>query len=486
MTGRFRSGRWLISVAAIGLAIASLAAATPSGAAPKGDLPPGLQPTEVNVTNDLTYRWGEPQIAVNQKNPNNLIYFVLRDRFSFACVKAGNTDCNDLFGVPGKIVNKLYVSFDRGKTWAQRDFPGQPPGKDPLEWQGDPMVASTADGTLYIAWDAIHLDATPPLGSHIYGCIAASKSTDGGLTWSVPVCTGTPVDRPWLETDLSTGRIYEVSSGVLGPLSGGIAGATPGTINDRWVVASQDGVNWTPLHRLGGTDGVNQFSGATSSRLSAANGVLSATFRSTSNAACAFFVGGSAPCTVFQTSTDDGATWSRHRVPAPSDSTGQVQLAADPTTPGHFTVAVLNSTSSRFLVFQTRDSGTTWSAPTEVFDSGPAFVKQRPWMAYSPDGVLGMMWRANQASGIDTAPFLVWAATSDDGGATLSTPLQISTVVSPAPDNGYTAEDDFSFIALSHQDAFIGWADWRGAPNSGDRAGFFSGVKLQAFTHASS
>jgi hypothetical protein len=444
-----------------------------------------LQPTEVNVTNDLTYRWGEPQIAVNQKNPNNLVYFVLRDRFSFECVNAGNTNCNDLFGVPGKIVNTLYVSFDRGKTWTQRDFPGQVPGKDPLEWMGDPMAASTADGTFYIAWDAIHLDATPPLGSHIYGCIAASKSTDGGLTWSVPVCTGTPVDRPWLDTDLSTGRLYEVSSGFLGPLSGGVAGATQGTISDRWVVASQDGVHWTPLQRLGGSLGVSQFSGANSSRISAANGVLAATFRSTDNQACAFFVGGSAPCTVFQTSTNDGATWSRHRVqvnqvPIPSNSTGQVMLAADPTTKGHFTVAVLNGTSSRFLVYQTRDSGTTWSGPTEVFDSGPAFVKQRPWMAYSPDGVLGMMWRANQSAGTNT-PYLVWAAISDDGGATFYPPMQISTVVSPGPDQGYTAEDDFSFVALSHQDAFIGWADWRGAPDSGDRAGFFSAVKLQAF-----
>jgi hypothetical protein len=473
--GRLRPRHCSVALAALGLVIAWLGFATPGVAAPPS-VPPGQKPTEVDVTNDLTYRWGEPQIAVNQKNPNNLIYYVLRDRFSFECVNSGATDCNDLFGVPGKIVNTLYVSFDRGKTWQERDVPSQVPGKDPLEWQGDPMAAATADGTFYIAWDAIHLDATPPLGSHIYGCIAASKSTDGGLTWSTPVCTGTPVDRPWLDTDLSTGRIYEVSSGFQGPLSGGVQGAAQGTINDRWIVASQDGVSWGPLHRLGG----NQFSGATASRISAANGVLSATFRSTSSSACTFFVGGSAPCTVFQTSTDDGATWARHRIPVPDDSTGQVMLAADPTTSGHFSIAVLNSTASVFLAYQTTDSGATWTGPTSVTDSGPAFVKQRPWMAYSPDGVLGMMWRANQAAGQNT-PYLVWAAISDDGGATFYPPLQISTVTSPGPDAGYTAEDDFSFTALSHQDAFVGWADWRGSPDSGDRAGFFSAVKLQAF-----
>jgi hypothetical protein len=132
------------------------------------------------------------------------------------------------------------------------------------------------------------------------------------------------------------------------------------------------------------------------------------------------------------------------------------------------------------LAYQTTDSGLTWSGPTEVFDSGPAFVKQRPWMAYSPDGVVGMMWRANQTPGTNT-PYLVWAAISDDGGATFYPPMQISTVISPGPDQGYTAEDDFSYITLSHQDGFVGWADWRGAPDSGDRAGFFSAVKLQTF-----
>jgi hypothetical protein len=39
--------------------------------------------------------------------------------------------------------------------------------------------------------------------------------------------------------------------------------------------------------------------------------------------------------------------------------------------------------------------------------------------------------------------------------------------------------DDTSVIALSGQDAFVGWGDWR----PGDVAGFFSAVKLQAFTH---
>jgi hypothetical protein len=481
MSSPVRIRRRLTWLAAVGVVAAWIAIAAPGGAAQPPGLPPGLQPTEVNVTNDATHRWGEPQIAVSPKNPNNLVYFVMSDMLTYACENAGDPNCtvsmgrpNGLFNVPGWIDAGVFVSFDRGRTWSNVDFPGQVPGKAPLEWKGDPMVTATADGTFYIAWDALHLSNDV---SQIYGCIAVSKSTDGGRTWSDPVCTGTPTDRPWLEADLSTGTLYEVSSGFLGPISEADPTAPQGPVSDRWLVASQDGVNWTTPQRLGG-GGVPGFSGASSSRIVAANGVLAATFRSTSGPACTFFVGAGAPCTVFQTTTDAGATWTRHPVPVPTNSTGQIMLAADPTTPGRYTVAVLNSTAGQFLVYRTSDSGTTWSGPTVVTEDATK-THQRPWMASSPDGVIGLMWRTNQPGAGPTFPYNIWAATSDDGGATFSAPIQISTANSPAPDPAYLGSDDFSYITLSHQDAFIGWADWR----PGDRTGYFSAVKLQAFSH---
>ena len=78
-----------------------------------------------------------------------------------------------------------------------------------------------------------------------------------------------------------------------------------------------------------------------------------------------------------------------------------------------------------------------------------------------------------------TFPYNAWAAVSDDGGATFSQPLQISTSISPAPDPTWLFFDDASYITFDGQNAFIAWGDWR----PGDRSGFFSSVKLQAFTH---
>jgi hypothetical protein len=192
-------------------------------------------------------------------------------------------------------------------------------------------------------------------------------------------------------------------------------------------------------------------------------------------------------------------------------------------------VAVLNHTSTQLLLYQTVDSGSTWSGPTVVTDGSAncpsTGCKFKPWINYSAQGVLGLMWRsvgtgppaanavtanavtANAVTADDdedngcgdfecpppgfpddnndgdppSTPFTVWAAISYDGGATFSNPLEISTAPSP-PQSASTNDfaDDDSFISLDGQHAYIAWADWR----PGDRSGFFSDVKLQAFTHA--
>ncbi len=502
---RFRRGlsRWLTLIASLGIAVPVFAAAAgPASGAPAVGLPPGLQPTQVNVTNDPTLRYGEPEVAVNPKNPNNLVYFVMYSKQTYACEAAGNPNCTTFdFGLAsGQFTDplftgvKAFVSFDRGRTWtnvqfphipAFRGFPGEGTDHSDLTLGGDPMVTATADGTFYIAWDATHETLSPQTASN--GGIAVSKSTDGGRTWSTPVLTATPVDRPWMTTDLSTpGTIYVTSgtppgTGCLGSFSAGnpnLPIATPPC--DRWLVSSQDGVHWTAPQRLGG-GGVPGFSGASGDTMSAAHGVLAATFRSTDSSACEFFVAAAAPCTVFETTKDAGATWSRHPVPVPPYSTGSIMVAADPKAPGTYSLAVLNSTGTEFLVYVTHDSGATWSqAPTVVTDN-PNTTKFKSWMSYSPQGVLGLMWRSHTVAGdSETLPYQVYAAISRDEGVTFSAPLRISTAVSPGPDPlMLEGTDDTSMITLNGDDAYIAWGDWR----NGDVAGYFSAVKLQAFNH---
>jgi hypothetical protein len=152
-------------------------------------------------------------------------------------------------------------------------------------------------------------------------------------------------------------------------------------------------------------------------------------------------------------------------------------------------VGVLDAESHEFLVYRTRDSGATWRGPTTVTDDDST-AKFKAWMAYSPKGVLGLMWRSytepgasgedesSTASQSQTAPYNVLAAVSRDGGATFSTPLQITKEASPAADpKQQTGGDDFSFIALDPHSAFVAWADW----TPGDMSGYFRAVDLTAF-----
>jgi hypothetical protein len=561
--------------AACGLIVSAFVSASAAGAAPKGGgLPPGLQFNPVNMTNNNNLRYGEPEVAVNPRNPNNIVYHVMSQQLTYACEAVNDPNCiNDpLSGAavgedttPGWLSTHVYVSSDRGRSWTDvtsnldhNSIPAPTVVTDStgthlvshtdLLSRGDPMVTVTADGTFYIGWDAMHLgqfqETFPPgftfggrlicpgptpctftVNGLVDGGIAVSKSTDGGRTWSTPTLTGTGVDRPWMTTDLSTGRIYEASSGSINSSMSTGDPALPqfsAAPSDRYVVSSTDGVNWTQPEPLGGSG----------SNISAANGVLAAGFHvaadngtNHSNAACQFFLSNPAaiaPCTVFETSTDTGAHWSRHSVPGLANASGSILVAADPAVPGTYTLASTDPTTTQFQVVVTHDSGADWSGPTIVTDGSAhcpsvslSACKFKPWINYSPDGVLGLAWRsANVASNSGTSasvaavrpaavltssadvapagatdtggqplcdplgcgvappddendldpapvPYTIWAAVSRDAGATFSQPLQVSAGASaPADPNMLTGTDDTSVIALSDSDVLVGWGQW--------------------------
>jgi Neuraminidase (sialidase) len=474
-----------------GIAVTVLVALSAQAAAPG---------TDVNVTHDPSYRWGESQIAVNPQNPNNIVFATVGVGFTKACQQG--PDCQTVpvdFGVgmpfpqpKGMFTNPdfnrvvAFTSFDRGKTWQRYEIPTTPHDHPDLTGTGDPYVTAAPDGTFYFSFDDNNW-GTPEKPLPNAG-VAVSKSTDGGRTWSVPVLGGTPVDGPRVTADPVTGTVYVSSSGRLGPTSTGDKSTPKGTVQSRWVASSQDGVQWTKPQPMGGF-GAN---------MSAAHGQLASAFKtagqrsifdSPNNELC-----GSAPtpCTIFQTSQDGGATWSRHVMPVPNTHAGFVLVAADPSKKGkgHFAVGLSMNTDGEFHVYQTRDGGATWTGPAVVTEdaSKPRFHGN---MAFSRQGVLGLMWRTRQMApgqklppqrlpGMGpSVPYNVWAAVSRDGGATFSEPLKASSVDSPAPQSGPFAGsgDDFSGLAVEGNEVYVGWADWRVA----ERDNFFRAFNLKDF-----
>ena len=464
-----------------------------------------LHASEVNVTNDPSHRWGEQRIAVNPKNPNNIVMATVGTGSTTEC-QAHSPDCQlvsadlglgikiqqsrGMFTNPDFTVVAAFVSFDRGKTWKRAHIPVIPAGYPDLSMPmpGDPCVTVTPDGTFYFSFDDLNW-GTPEHGLPSAG-VGVVKSTDGGLSWTGPVLTGTPVDGPSIVADTNTGTVYAASSTYLGPRSTGDAKAPQGKINTRWLASSMDGVHWTTPQPMGGF--------AVSS--TAAHGVLATAFKTTGqngmfSAANNELCGDKpAPCMIFETTKDSGATWSRHvmavAIPSGSQVPDQPLVAADPAKEGHFAVAVPME-GKGYNVYRTRDAGNTWSGPAIVSEDS----SKRHYhgaLAFSRRGILGLMWRTSQPKAGETAtapadvpgvwpgfPYNVWAAVSRDGGATFSEPLKVSGEDSPAPQPGQFASsgDDYSSIAVDADYVYVGWAAWRPV----ERQNFFNALKLEEF-----
>ena len=482
------------------LALAALLVTVPSGA----------RAAPINVTNDPTHRYGEVQIAVNPKNPRNIVYADVQGGMTYACQQEKRPECEVVQG-KGFIIPLsqargyftkvkdfsgigLFASFDGGKSWRRATIPVPPIEHPGLTGVGDPSIAVTPDGTFYLSFD--NMDWGSPEKVLPAGGIGVSKSTDGGKTWSRPVLAGTPMDGPKIVADPNTGTVYVNSSTVLGPLSTGNPDTPRGNLSTRWIASSKDGVQWTKPQPSGGQASV-----------SAAHQVVAAAFKTSSQKS--MFgdandeICGSAPkpCLIFQTSKDAGATWDRHFLPpAAAESSGGgpgggPHVAADPSKVGHYAVAIEMKNNTAFAVYETRDSGKTWSGPATFADDAPK-RHYHVSINYSPDGVLGVVWQTQQPAETSAAPaapaagaaqgppnstpqpFNVWAIISRDGGASFSAPLEVSDGTSPAPQAGIQgAGDDYACIVLDHDTAYVAWADWR----SGERQGFFNAVKLSEF-----
>jgi hypothetical protein len=115
-----------------------------------------------------------------------------------------------------------------------------------------------------------------------------------------------------------------------------------------------------------------------------------------------------------------------------------------------------------------------------------ALTKGHSWMNYSPNGVLGIMWKSNQAS--PAGSFRVYAALSTNGGSSWlgAGAIDVGNGASPPAPSSATygpfvaVSDDYSHIALGPDVAYVTWADWR----PGDRQGFVSAVRFYTYDFA--
>ena len=187
-----RRGRaWLValSCAVVIPALFAASASSAGGAASPRSL-------EVNVMNE-PIRGGEPELAINPRNPNNLV---------LGHTAVGNSYANNTPEAGEEAPNGgLQVSHDGGKTWTA-DRPlhtsGYSEGANPyliahgfpaatgftsnINGAGDPIEASAQDGSLYAGGVLAHTapGGPPPFNFTVpQGGIAVARSSNGGRTF---------------------------------------------------------------------------------------------------------------------------------------------------------------------------------------------------------------------------------------------------------------------------------------------------------------
>ena len=361
---------------------------------------------------------------------------------------------------------KIAVSTDYGSTWRISPHPADPgpiPG-DPFHNCSDPAAATGVGGRIYVGagwWDE-------PAGAVDDYNMYVSGSSDGGQTWSPSAfATGDNAaaqnlalgrnsghtDRLFLTADASTGTVY------------GTAVDFPRT--QRWIVASHDGGrSFGPPHAIDSAQYPE--AGVPNDYIpSAANGVIAVAYDAE---------GAGCPCDIFETSRDDGVTWTRHFSPIPAEWT-----AADPAHPGHFAIMTGFGVTARtkwpdsVVVSSTSDYGKTWTKPVFI-GQNPQNMRYQPWIAFSPTGVLGVGYKTvygNVAGG----SYDYWAAISYDGGRTFGAPIRMSHAMSPSEGPSNNGSDDFSGITLDDKYLYAAWADAR-SKNGGGRSLYFARIPL--------
>jgi hypothetical protein len=424
---------------------------------------------------------------------------------------------------PDGSITEIAITHDGGKTWtfSEDDF-RRIYDKNRCS---DSFAGAGPDGVLYVGCIAyLNLGAAdyaqgyaPNGEAHYYhGGSAIEWSGDQGRTWSHPVWVhpalspelyaptvkpvfeqASPWDRPDFVADAFTGTIYLSGSGpawTVDPATvqrakpnpslpnRGYDGYPPLTVsrNRTFIRASHDdGATWGLIYPVDS----DEYPGRPGivGGFSAAHGHLIVAYSADKVPAS---VGAQCPCTVLGVSEDDGKTFSYKIVPPlpgegsnPADqnpmSRRTVLISADPSKEGRYAVA--RQSGNRIVVSVTEDGGQTWQPPVVAAELPPHATFGHRVMKYSPEGNLGLIWKAMYSDrSLD-----MWSAVSRDGGHTFKT-VRVSHSISPPAaldrDN-FGMGDDLSSMDIDSNYLYVVWGDSR----AGFEGTWFGRVPLSAY-----
>lgn len=460
---------------------------------------PSSNAANVNTDCQFDANFFETTIAVNPKDPRNLVGGVIK-------IRTGP-------GGPGRVLTvQPRVTFDGGATWATYpvDF-----GRGTV----DPSVAFDASGTVYLTGTS-------------NGDIVVSHSTDGGRTWSSPALVadgsftedgGVFNDHPQLTAWGNGNVIVTWIRDVFGP--GEILTSAPvyaATSHDRGTTWSKErnisGSAPFCVGRGGGTACDQTFGNAVAYGRAGAVVTFQQTYEQSEDAALgrnkylAVIVdpGSGArvrgPFLIGQ--AYDGIIERDYPVSAGGVQTvhdsqfnldGMGNVAADPTDRAgrHFAVVWTDDrsaarpvprnpyaavTDADIIVSQTSDGGRTWSPPSPIRQPNDQFM---PWAAYDNHGLLRVGYFDRSYDPANHKYGYTLATESSPGSLTFST-AQVSTALSdptrdntatrgtinPAFPNPAVSIGDYTAVAVGPTFVATMWTDLRETGCVNGRCGF--------------
>jgi len=345
----------------------------------------------------------EPHLAVNPTDPDNMI------AASMALPEAGQ----------GHTV-RVYTSFDGGRTWSYQALDTTP------VYGGDPWLTFGPDGTAFFL--------------HLPGIVR--RSTDGGRTWSPPVHLprgaaraerkAGAFDYPKMLTDQTagpySGRLYVVAS-----QADRLPSEAP--VYPIALLRSLDGGKSFsfPVHLLPGN--INYHIGAP---VILADGTLLIPFQEITKRRGVFF---DSPRLWMVRSEDGGKSFSIPFLMRENFQATSPHMAVD-TTGGDFNNHVYAAWSTtdaydfNLFLSVSVDRGENWSGPVRINDEIAHDYTQRPAVAVSEAGMVGLLWIDTRADS-SARCFTPYFAISDDGGATIekNTALSDGPICNDTPAN---------------------------------------------------
>ncbi|EXF82754.1 hypothetical protein CFIO01_08567 [Colletotrichum fioriniae PJ7] len=387
---------------------------------------------EMNMTRSIDSREGQPVVAVNPTNPDNIVF--VSTRFH---------PLPELEPVGGCF---LTYTLDRGITWnnVTADYPlGAAPKC------GEPQVFADANGTFYLLNNQVFSGLEDNMAAHPQ----LSKSIDGGKTWSLPSVTPLHMQGATkLRVDMATGKVYA---------NGASSWEYPAAVS----VSSDGGETWAAFNQIPGPvdlcldyqiPDLPPICGFPGRSIAVHDGILASAAE------------GSHGHPEMYVSHDEGVTWetfpltdsrgnlvvngtgpmlAKSGIGLPSDPTPWV--SADPTSTGRFALMVPRDFTLEIYI--TENAGQNFT--------GPAIIQtpdaQRPAFDFGPSGLLGVMWRTNSSSVLDA-----YSTVSFDGGRNFPAPIKVTAQSQSVGQNGQPG-DRASFVSLTHTYAYVAWSDGR-------------------------